>query len=323
MKDGATVWLPYHPDHVAGLPDGLSYAYWDGTGPLPGDPADVRFLVGIPAPGAERVLRPVLPHLRNLEVLQLLSSGYDHMAPLLDELPAGIRLATGRGVHRETTAELALTLLLSLCRGLDRFAAHQGRGEWVPEVRFTLVGKRVLVVGYGAVGAAVAARLGAFRCEPVLMARTARTTPAGRVHGSAELPTLLPTVDAVVLCAPLTEGTRRMFGTEALSLLKDGAMLVNVARGELVDTRAVARQVWAGRLRVALDVTDPEPLPAGHPLWSLPGALITPHVAAFTDAFPALTTDFIRRQLHRYARGEELHNVVFATAPAEGGEQAA
>ncbi|MET7694946.1 NAD(P)-dependent oxidoreductase [Streptomyces sp. NPDC005483] len=323
MKDGATVWLPYQRNQIPGLPDGLSYAYWDGTGPLPGDPADVRFLVGIPAPGAERVLRPVLPYLRNLEVLQLLSSGYDHMVPLLDGLPAGTRLATGRGVHRETTAELAVTLLLSLCRGLDGFAARQARGEWVPEVRSTLVGKRVLVVGYGAVGAAVAARLGAFRCEVVLVARTARTTPAGRVHGAAELPALLPTVDAVVLCAPLTDGTRGMFGADALSLLKDGTLLVNVARGELVDTGAVLREVRAGRLRVALDVTDPEPLPAGHPLWSLPGALITPHVAAFTDAFPTLTTDFLRRQLHRYARGEDLHNVVFTASPAEGGEQAA
>ncbi|WWQ69640.1 NAD(P)-dependent oxidoreductase (plasmid) [Streptomyces sp. Q6] len=323
MKDGATVWLPYHRNQIPGLPDRLSYAYWDGTGPLPGDPADVRFLVGIPAPGAERVLRPVLPRMRNLEVLQLLSSGYDHMTPLLGDLPAGSRLATGRGVHRETTAELAVTLLLSLCRGLDRFTAHQAQGEWVPEVHSTLVGKRVLVVGYGAVGAAVAARLSAFRCEVVLVARTARTTPAGQVHGAAELPVLLPTVDAVVLCAPLTEGTHGMFGTEALARLKDGTLLVNVARGELVDTSAVVREVRAGRLRVALDVTDPEPLPAGHPLWSLPGALITPHVAAFTDAFPTRTTDFIRRQLHRYARGEELHNVVLTATPAEGGEQAA
>ncbi|MEV7077975.1 NAD(P)-dependent oxidoreductase [Streptomyces sp. NPDC093516] len=323
MKDGATVWLPYDRRQIPGLPDGLSYAYWDGTGPLPTDPSDVRFVVGIPAPGAERVLAPVLPRMRSLEVLQLLSSGYDHMLPLLDAMPPGTRLATGRGVHRETTAELALTLLLALCRGLDQFAAHQVRGEWLPEVRTTLVGKRVLVVGYGAVGAAVAARLGAFRCESVLMARTARMTPAGPVHGVAELPALLPTVDAVVLCAPLTEGTRGMFGTEALALLKDGALLVNVARGELVDTRAVVREVRMGRLRVALDVTDPEPLPAGHPLWNLPGALITPHVAAFTDAFPTQTTDFIRRQLHRYARGEELDNVVVTTALGEGGEQAA
>jgi phosphoglycerate dehydrogenase-like enzyme len=323
MKDGRTVWLPYHRSRIPGLPDGLSYSYWDGSGPLPGDPADVRFLVGPPAPGAERVLGPVLPCMRNLDVLQLLSSDYEHMMPLLDDMPAGTRLATGNGVHREATAEPAVTLLLALCRGLDRFAAHQAQGKWRPEFRSSLVGKRVLVIGYGAVGASVAARLGAFRCEPVLVARTARTTPAGRVHGAAELPALLPTADAVVLCAPLTDRTRGMFGADALALLKDGALLVNVARGELVDTRALVREVRAGRLRVGLDVTDPEPLPSGHPLWNLPGVVITPHVAAFTDAFPTMTADFLRRQLHRYERDEELHNVVLTTTRTEGGEQAA
>ncbi|WLW58142.1 NAD(P)-dependent oxidoreductase [Streptomyces sp. YU58] len=323
MKDGKPVWLPYHPSRIPGLPEGLSYSYWDGSGPLPGDPGEVRFVAGIPAPGAERVLGPVLPRMRKLEVLQLLSSGYDHMLPLLDAMPPGTRLATGRGVHREATAELALTLLLALCRGLDRFAAQQARGEWRTERRTTLAGKRALVIGYGAVGAAVAARLGAFRCEPVLVARSARTTPAGRVHGATELPALLPTVDAAVLCAPLTDLTRGMFGAEELALLKDGALLVNVARGELVDTRALVREVRSGRLRAALDVTDPEPLPSAHPLWNLPGALITPHVAAFTDAFHPATVDFLRRQLNRYARGEEPHNIVLTTTGGEAGEQAA
>ncbi|MFJ5035789.1 NAD(P)-dependent oxidoreductase [Streptomyces sp. NPDC088560] len=318
-----TVWLPYHPSQIPGLPGGLSYTYWNGTDPLPGDPADVRFLVGPPVPGAERVLRPVLPRMRNLEVLQLVSSGYDYMMPLLSDTPAGIRLATGRGVHCEATAELGVTLLLALCRGLDRFMAHQTEQRWLPEFHSTLVGKRVLVLGHGAVGAAVAARLGAFRCETVLVARTARTTSAGRVHGVAELPALLPTVEAVVLCAPLTDQTRGMFNAEMLALLKDGAMLVNIARGELVDTRAVVRKVRAGRLRVALDVTDPEPLPPGHPLWRLPGALITPHAAAFTDAFSPMTADFLRRQLYRYERGEELDNVVLTTTGREARHRAA
>ncbi|MFE4454758.1 2-hydroxyacid dehydrogenase [Streptomyces sp. NPDC056796] len=317
MKDGRTVWLPYGRSRIPGLPHGLTYAEWDGSGRLPGDPADVRFLVGPPVPGAERLLRPVLPRMRNLEVLQLLSSGYEHMMPLLDGMPAGARLATGRGVHREATAELAVTLLLALCRGLDRFAAHQAEGNWRPEFRSTLVGKRVLIIGYGAVGAAVAVRLRAFRCEAVLVARTARTTPAGHVHGTAELSGLLPTADAVVVCAPLTDRTHGMFDADALALLKDGAMLVNVARGELVDTHALVREVRAGRLRTALDVTDPEPLPPGHLLWSLPGALITPHVAAFTDAFGTMSTDFLRRQLNRYLHGEELENVVMTTTGTE------
>jgi phosphoglycerate dehydrogenase-like enzyme len=323
MNDGMTAWLPYPPGEVPGLPDGISYQYWNGSHSLPGDPNDVRFLVGPPTPGAEHALSRVLPHTGNLQVLQLLSSGYDGMAPLLGAMPPGAQLATARGVHREATAELAVTLLLALMRGVDQFIGQQAQHEWKSKVWPTLVGKRVLVVGYGAVGTAVAARLHAFGCEVVPVARVGRTSPAGRVYGAAVLTELLPTADAVVLCAPLTKATRGMFGADFLALLKDGAALVNTARGELVDTAAVVREVRNGRLRVALDVTDPEPLPAGHPLWNLPGALITPHVAAFTDAFRPMSIDFLRRQLHRYAGGEELENVIPITQEHWAGDQAA
>ncbi|MEU3188566.1 2-hydroxyacid dehydrogenase [Streptomyces sp. NPDC006923] len=318
-----TVWLPFPPGEIPGLPEELSYRYWDGSDSLPGDPNDVRFLVGPPAPGAGYALSRVLPRTANLEVLQLLSSGYDYVVPLLDAIPSGARLSTARGVHREATAELAVTLLLALMRGLDHFSGQQADRQWKLKIFPTLAGKRVLVVGYGAVGRAVAARLHAFGCEVVPVARAERTTPAGQVHGVAALPALLPTADAVVLCAPLTQATRGMFGTDSLALLKDGAVLVNTARGELVDTSAVIREVRSGRLRVALDVTDPEPLPADHPLWDLPGALITPHVAAFTDAFRPMTADFLRQQLHRYARGEALENVISITRRQWAGDQAA
>lgn len=271
-----TVWLPYHRSQTPGLPGGYSYAYWDGSGLLPADPGDVRFLVAPPMPGVEHLLHSVLSRMRNLETLQLLRSGYDYMVPLPGEIPHGIRLATGRGVHQEATAQPAVTLLLALCRGLDQFAARQAQRRWLPEHRSTLVGKRVLVVGYGAVGAAVAAGLSAFRCQIDLVARTARATQASYVHGVAELAALLTTADAVAVCAPLTDETRGMLDAKALALLKDVAFLVNVARGELVDTRAVVRQVRASRLRVALDVTDPEPLPAARPRSGLPGALIPP-----------------------------------------------
>ncbi|MGP4051799.1 NAD(P)-dependent oxidoreductase [Streptomyces sp. 2A115] len=318
-----TAWLPYPPAEIPGLPGGISYQHWDGSHSLPGDPNDVRFLVGPPLPGAEHALSRVLPHAGNLEVLQLLSSGYDNMVPLLAAMPPGAQLATARGVHREATAELAVTLLLALMRGVDRFIGQQEQHTWKSRIWPTLAGKRVLVVGYGAVGTAVAARLHAFGCEVVPVARAERTSPTGRVYGAAVLPELLPTVDAVVLCAPLAKATRGMFGADSLALLKDGAVLVNTARGELVDTAAVVREVRIGRLRVALDVTDPEPLPAGHPLWNLSGALITPHVAAFTDAFRPTSMHFLRRQLHRYAAGEELENVIPITPEHWAGDQAA
>ncbi|MFJ5035869.1 NAD(P)-dependent oxidoreductase [Streptomyces sp. NPDC088560] len=261
--------------------------------------------------------------MRDLGVLQLLSSGYDHMMPLLDEMPPGIRPATGRGVHREVAAELAVTVLLALCRGLDRYVAQQARERRLPESHSTMVGKRAPVIGCGAVGSAVAARPDAFRCEPVLVDRTARTTPVGPVHGVAQLPTPPPTTDAVVLCAPLTDRTRGMCEADAPAKLNDATVLVNIARGELLDAHAVVRELRAGRLRVALDVTDPEPLTPGHLLRNLPGVLITPHVSAFTDTFSTKTVDFLRRQPHRYERGEEPHNVIVTTTGAETRERAA
>ncbi|MFF3503246.1 NAD(P)-dependent oxidoreductase [Streptomyces sp. NPDC003247] len=315
MKDGRTVWLPWHRSRLPGLPDGLSYRCWDGSGPLPGDPADVRFLVAPPIPDPARLLRPVLPRMRHLEVLQLLGSGDLRPTPLLADLPAGTRLADGRGADRRTTAELAVALLLALCRGLDRCT---GAG---PGPRLSLVGGRVLVVGYGAVGASVAALLGALRCEPVLVARTARTTPAGRLHGAEELPALLPTADAVVLCAPLTDQPHTLLGADALARLKDGALLVDVAGEGLLDTGALLREVRAGRLRAGLDVPDPAPLPHGHPLTGLVNAVVTPRTATFTDVPPAATADFLRHQLHRYQRGAEPHNVVLTTPAATRGER--
>ncbi|MFL4910078.1 2-hydroxyacid dehydrogenase [Streptomyces sp. MMS24-I2-30] len=322
MNDGRTVWLPYRPERIAGLPDGLVHRYWDGSDALPGDPADVGFLVGLPAPGAERPLARVLPLTRNLDVLQLLSSGHEHILPLVDRMPPGLRVSTGRGVHGGATAELAVTLLLALSRGIDGFVRRQPEGVWAPAVRHTLLGKRVLVVGYGAVGTAVADRLRPFGCQLVPVARTARSAAGRHVHSADDLPALLPTADAVVLCAPLTDRTHHMLGSAELALLPDGAILVNVGRGELVDTEALTREVRGGRLRAGLDVTDPEPLPAGHPLWRVPDALITPHVAAFTDAFASMTEEFLLRQLHRYARGEAVENVVLTVRGQQRGRGA-
>lgn len=311
MIDDRIVWLPYPPDGIVGLPKGLAYQHWDGSPDYPGDPAHVQFLVGPTAPGAEKSLRDLLLRTHGLEVLQLLSSGWEHIAPLMDGLPWGAQVSTARGVHREATAELAVALLLALARGIDDFVRRQAAGEWKHGTWRTLFGKRVLVVGHGSVGAAVAARLRPFGCEVVSVARTARATAEGRVHGAAELTALLPTVGAVVLCTPLTEETRGLLNADTLALLADGSLVVNVGRGELVNTEALTREVASGRLRAALDVTDPEPLPPGHALWGLPDALITPHVAAFTDEFHRMTERYLVEQLRRFDRREPIANVVF------------
>ncbi|MGV9355414.1 NAD(P)-dependent oxidoreductase [Streptomyces misionensis] len=304
-------WIPYEPKELPELPEGLACHFWDGTTMYPTPPEEVRFLTGFPGAGGYESLFTAISGTTRLEVLQVLSSGYDYLVPHLDALPPGTRVCTGQGVHAEATAELGVTLLLASARGVPRFAEAQRNRTWAPAVHTTLRGKRVLVVGYGAVGSAVARRLEPFGCEVVRSARTARTGGDGAVvHGATDLPALLPTVDAVVLCTPLTEQTRGMLDGSRLALLRDGAILVNIGRGELVDTGALTREVTSGRLRAALDVSDPEPLPHGHPLWAEPEALLTPHVGAFTDAFTDDSVTFLVRQLHRYARGEDLANTV-------------
>ncbi|MEU4096672.1 2-hydroxyacid dehydrogenase [Streptomyces sp. NPDC026673] len=318
MHEGRTVWLPYRSGEFSGpLPEGLSYHFWDGLSAFPSDPGELNFLVLPPVPARQQeILNRVVPRVGRLEVLQVLSSGHDYLEPFLGLLPPGTRVATANGVHGEATAELAVTLLLASMRGLDDFSRGHALGQWRPGVFPTLSGKKVLVVGQGAVGRAVAARLVPFGCRVVRLARTARDTADGRVHGFADLPELLPGVDAVVLCAPLTDETRDLMDASRLALLRDGAILVNVARGELVDTQALVAEVGSGRLRAALDVTSPEPLPSGHPLWYLPGALITPHVGAFTDAFTPASLAFLTRQLDLYARGESPANLVPLMAAA-------
>lgn len=318
MQESRAVWLPYRSGEFPGpLPDTLSYHFWDGLSAFPSDPRDVRFAVVPPVPAKQHeILDRLLRRAERLEVLQVLSSGHDYLAPFLGLLPSGSRVATANGVHGEATAELAVTLLLASERGLDDFSRRHALGQWRPRVFPTLSGKEVLVVGQGAVGKAVAARLAPFGCRVVRLARTARDTADGHVHGFADLSSLLPSADAVVLCAPLTDETRDLMDASRLALMKDRAVLVNVARGEIVDTQALVREAGRGRLRAALDVTAPEPLPSGHPLWYLPGILITPHVGAFTDAFTPASLAFIAQQLHRYAHGEPLVNVLPQMAAA-------
>jgi len=164
----------------------------------------------------------------------------------------------------------------------------------------------VLIVGYGSIGAAVERRLAGFEVTVTRVARRARPG----VAGLAELPALLPDADVVVLLVPATPETAGMADAGFLGLMKDGALLVNAARGTVVDTAALTAEVASGRLLAALDVTDPEPLPPGHPLWSLSGVFITPHVAASTPVSRQRAAQLVREQAEAHARGGPLRNVI-------------
>ncbi|MFG1809768.1 2-hydroxyacid dehydrogenase [Streptomyces sp. NPDC049040] len=306
------VWVSLPPEEIDGLPDAFDYVYWDGTGDFPADPEAAAFYVVPYMKGPTAGALP-LPRMTGVRVIQTLSAGVDHIAPHLDHFAPGVRLCNARGVHEASTAELALALILASLRGIPRFVRGQDAEKWYSGFYPALADRRVLIVGYGSIGAAVEDRLTPFECEVTRVARTARDTPRGPVHALADLPGLLPTADVVVLTTPLTEQTRGLAGPAFLAAMKDGALLVNMARGAVVDTKALLAETESGRLTAALDVTDPEPLPAGHPLWHAPGVLISPHVGGSTSAFQPRAKRLIRSQLVRFANGEELANVVRVT----------
>jgi len=311
--DAHDVWLPIPPDEIEGLPDGLHYVHWDAGPEYPADPARCVFYAVPYMKSAEILLRP-LPLMSRVRVVQTLTAGTENMLPGLSDMPSGTRLCNARGLHDASTAELALTLTLAALRGIPGFVRAQDAGEWRPDLRPALADKSVLIVGYGSIGSAIEDRLTPFECARVVrIARTARDTVRGPVHPLSDLSAHLPDADVVVLATPLTDATRGLVGSGFLAQMKDGALLVNVARGGVVDTKALLAELESGRLYAALDVTDPEPLPTGHPLWHAPGVLITPHVGGPSSAFLPRAKRLIRDQLTLFAAGEPLRNVV-ATA---------
>ncbi|WP_284533879.1 2-hydroxyacid dehydrogenase [Nocardioides sp. T2.26MG-1] len=294
------VWLPFDPADLGDPPGGLRYEVVDPTERVPDSVGQVRFYVP-PYQVGSRVAE-VLPLMRSLEVVQTLTAGVDN---LRGSVPAGVTLCNGRGIHDTSTAELALTLILSSLRGVPDFVRAQDRHTWAPAWRPALADRRVLLVGYGAIGAAIERRLLPFEVEVVKVARTARDG----VHGIDELPVLLPDADVVVLVVPLTDETRGLVDAGFLAAMKDGALLVNVARGAVLDTPALLEALDQGRIHAALDVTDPEPLPEDHALWDAPNLLISPHVGGASSAMWPRAHRLVRDQLHRYAAGEPLANV--------------
>ncbi|NYE43116.1 2-hydroxyacid dehydrogenase [Streptomyces fulvorobeus] len=307
------VWLPIPADETEGLPEGLDYRFWDGGPDFPADPADCAFYVVPYMKGPQIATRP-LAAMSAVQVVQTLSAGIDHVEPGLGLLPGGVRLCNAKGVHEASTAELALALVLASLRGLPGFVHGQDDEEWRAGFYPALADKSVLIVGYGSIGSAIEDRLAPFECARVTrVARSARTTARGPVHTLDDLPALLPEADVVILSTPLNASTQGLVGAEFLKAMRDGALLVNVARGQVVDTGALLSELRSGRLRAALDVTDPEPLPAGHPLWHAPHLLITPHVGGSTSAFLPRAKRLLAAQLTRFAAGEPVRNVVLTT----------
>ena len=295
------VWLPDPPEAFGGLPAGLEADVWTGGDELPPSADQVEFIV-LPFGVTPDTLRKITA-LPSLKAVQILSAGADRIRPYI---PGNITLYNARGAHTPATAEWVVGAMVAHLRNFPRFFAAQERQTWDETVSDSVAGKRVLIVGYGSIGAAVERRLAGWEVTVERVARHARDG----VHPIDELPRLLPDADVVVILVPVTAETEHLVNAEFLRAMRDGALLVNAARGVIVDTDALLKELASGRLRAALDVTDPEPLPDGHPLWSAPGLLITPHVGGDVHASRERAYAVVAGQLKRLATGEPLENAI-------------
>ena len=295
------VWLPFEPALLGDPPAGLRYEVVDPTEHVPDSVGEVE--VYVPPYQLLPTVADVLPRMTSLRLVQTLSAGVDNIR---SRVPDTVTLCNGRGIHDTSTAELTLTLILASLRGIPDFVRAQDRAAWTAGFRPALADRRVLIVGYGAIGAAIERRLLPFEVEVVRVARSARDG----VHGIDELPELLPDADVVVLVVPLTDATRGLVDADFLARMQDGALLVNVARGAVVVTDDLVAALHSGRITAATDVTEVEPLPSDHPLWRAPGLLLSPHVGGASSAMWPRAHRLVREQLQRYADGEPLANVM-------------
>lgn len=286
------------------LPEGVEVRVWEMSSPPPAERIDIV----VPS----YLGRQHLTALAGLDIglVQGQMIGYEGV---IDRVPAGIPFANAASVHETATAELALALTLAAQRELPRFVRAQDAGHWDRAFTSSLADRRVLLVGIGGVGSAIARRLAGFEASVTAVAQTARTeTVPGlgdiAVHALADLPALLPDAEIVILSLPGGVATRHLFDAAMLERMADGALLVNVGRGTLVDTDALVAE--GGRIRAALDVMDPEPLPEGHPLWTLPGVLFTPHIGGASTAMEPRIARLVRTQIDRMLRGEEPANLI-------------
>ena len=283
------------------LPDRVAVIAWNGQDERPNALDRTEFWV--PQTEDSTDLPGKFAAMPRLKVMQLLSAGVEDV---VGHVPDGVTLCDARGVHGGSVAELVLALVLASQRRLPHFLRAQQQGRWDLVEGTDLRHKRVLIVGAGDLGEQTARRLRSFDAEPIMVAHAARDG----VHATDELPELLPGADVVVLTVPLTAQTRGLVDGQFLSAMSDGALLVNVARGQVVETDALLAELRRGRLRAALDVMEPEPLPENHPLWTAPNVIITPHAAGHISQAGPRAYALVAAQLRRYLNGESLVNVV-------------
>jgi phosphoglycerate dehydrogenase-like enzyme len=288
-------------EYLDGVPASVEVTVYPRDGLL--DPATAQAEFIVPHMDWPLALLESLPRLKALKVVQVLTAGVDWILPYV---PTGAILCDASGVHDATVSEWVVGAILAAYKGFPRYRDLQREGRWEQEAGDDLAGKTVLILGYGSIGRALERRLEPFGVRILRVARRARE----EVHPLREIETLVPQADIVAVLLPLTPATRGLLGRSFLERMREGALLVNAARGEIVDTEALIEALDAGRIRAVVDATNPEPLPRGHPLWGASGVFVTPHVAGVTKMFPERAYQLVREQIVRYLSREPLVNVV-------------
>jgi phosphoglycerate dehydrogenase-like enzyme len=283
------------------LPPGVIHAPTDGIAPAAADLDSIEFYVPRYMGGPQAIA--MVPQMKSLKVIQSPNAGVDDVLKIR---PDGVILCNAAGVHDASTAELAVALAIASRRGFASFASQQHAQHWLHERMPSLADSKIAIVGFGNIGKTIVKMLSGFEVTVTPFSKSGR-------DGSLtfdKFDSLLPTFDVIILIVPLTDQTHHLMNSERLAAMKDGAALINVARGAVVDTDALIRELNSGRITAGLDVTDPEPLPDGHPLWSAQNVIITPHVGGDSEAFTSRGRQLVEEQLARFASGQPLLHIV-------------
>jgi len=273
-----------------------------------------QFARGIEGVEVLLALRPPRGHwqrARRLRLVQMPGAGVDSLLPE-PQLPDDVRVANARGIHEPEMAEFTLALILALAKRLPHAARLQARGEWKMYAGLRLEGASVGILGLGAIGQSVARRCKALGMRVIGTRYSAAPLEfVDQVLGPTETRQVLEQSDVVVVVLPLTPDTRGSIDAQALAAMKPRALLVNVARGGIVDETALARALEDGRLGgAAVDVFEQEPLPGSSPLWKARNCLITPHVAGLTRDYMSRVGGIFFENIDRLERGEPLRNEI-------------
>ena len=287
------------------LPAGMTHLDSDGFIPAASQFDAIEFYVPSYMGGLKTI--EIIPKMKNLKVVHYNQAGYEDILP---HIPQGVSLCNGTGIHDVSTSELAIGLTIAARRGFAEFMDNQKQGIWKRTTKPALADSHVGIIGYGHIGKRIASLLEMFETKVTAFTRSGSD---GSIK-IAEFDAYLPKLDVIILILPLTPESKNFMNAERIKKMKDGATLVNVARGAIIDTDALVAELHTGRITAGLDVTDPEPLPEGHPLWSAPNVIISPHVGGDSGAFQPRARTMVQQQLQLLSENKPLLNQIIAAS---------